>query len=37
MKKLAVIIPFGIFLIMVIGFITTHGVGKRYIFNDPDP
>lgn len=24
-------------LIMVMGFLTTYGVGKRYIFNNPDP
>lgn len=25
------------FLILAIGFMTTYGVGKRYIFNNPDP
>ncbi len=24
-------------LILIIGFLTTYGVGKRYIFNNPDP
>ena len=24
-------------LILIIGILTTYGVGKRYIFNDPDP
>ena len=24
-------------LILVMGFLTTYGVGKRYIFHDPDP